>query len=1089
MKQVRWLFAAFVAAATASTPLAAQEPATVTGRVTNAAGAPESAVTVRINALTVGTTTAPDGTYSLVIPASRLRGSQQVTITASRVGLSSSSRTITLSPGIALTQNFQLGADVLQLEGIVATGQGTTTTRERATTAINSVRAQEITQSRETNVVSALAGKAPNVLVSSTSGDPGAGAYIQIRGAASVEGGTQPLFVVDGTQIDNGSYNFGGESNTAGTVLTNRAADINPADIERVEILKGAAATALYGAQGANGVVLITTKSGRSGATRATFTSQYSSDDVNKVHPLQRQYSQGLDGDAVNPATGLPVAPGQLLSPFNRTSWGRLLPEGTETYDHAREMYRRGNRLENTMTVSGGTERTTYFLSLGRLDQQGVVVGPQGYDRTSVRLKATQMLRNDLRMGGNLAYTRSGGDFVQTGSNLSGIQLGALRTPPEYNNCPTDNGFNCHRNPLGFHHAYRGQGITSINQAPIYDNPFWVANELTNSSEVDRSFGNVNLEYTPASWLRVNYILGADFSADDRLQIFPKQTASQSVGQITRATFTNRIIDSNLTATANWNLGEAVVGSTTLGQSLQQSNFARNQTTGVGLILGAEQTDYSVSRTGDEYRYQTRNDGYFGTTQVTFADQLTLNATGRFDGSSTFGGEGKRFFYPGVGAAWTFSRLPVFDNASFLDQGKLRVSFGVSGREPPVYSNVTGFNVGTFDDSYVTDGLSSTYLGNEGVFTNTTLGNTNIRPERKSELEGGFDLAFLDNRVGFGFTYYTRRTTDAILAVPVAASTGFEFKYENAAEFDNSGIEMTLDLQPVRARNFTWSVNANWAKNESCVKNLAGAEHLFLAGFSGGNAVEVVGPDHQDPLNPGCRPFGLIFGSDFVRFGRGIQLNGVNIDEQFKGTPGALYIGANGFPVADPDYRILGDPNPDWTAGIRNSVQIGQHLTISGLVDVKHGGDMWNGTRGALYTFGTHEETLAWRGAGKDTSWVGGAGPGCPNGVCKTVKLNRFWGNGVGGGFEGPTSQFVEDAGFVKLRDVSVGYSFTQPWVRRLGTSAVDVTVSGRNLKTWTDYRGLDPESNLTGQSTGRGIDYFNNPQTRSYVVTVNLTR
>lgn len=1085
MSRFRWLLAAAAAVAMAPVALLAQEPATVTGRVTNMAGAPENAVSVRIPQLTVGTTTGADGTYRLVIPASRLRAGQQVALVASRVGLSSQTRTLTLNPGSALTQNFQLGADVLQLEGIVATGQGTATTRERAVAPPSTVRAQEITKSRETNVVAALAGKAPSVQITSSSGDPGAGAYIQIRGAASVEGGTQPLFIVDGTQIDNSTNYLGGEEGGTGTFApTNRANDINPNDIERVEILKGAAATALYGAQGANGVVLITTKSGRSGQTRMTYGFSYSRDEVNQTHPLQTQYGQGLDGDAINPSSGLPLNPGQLVSPTAPQSWGRPLAAGVPVYDHAREIYDDGNKLEHNFSLSGGSDRTTYYLSAGRLDQDGVIVGPQGFERTSVRLKGTHFLREDLQVGGNFAYTESGGNFVGTGSNIAGIQLGALRTPPEFNNCRTTDGYQCYLTPQGYHFAYRGPNPKSINDAPIYDNPFWVANEQVNRSDVGRTFGNVNLAYTPTSWLRVNYVLGADYSADDRLQLFPKQTASQPVGQIVRATMVNRIIDSNLSATASWNLNANLVGSTTIGQSLQQTTFRRNQTTGVGLIRGSEQTDFSVSRTGNEYKYLTRNDGYFATTEVTLADQLTLNLNGRYDGSSTFGGDGERFFYPGAGASWVFSKLGAFDNIGFLDFGKVRGSWGVSGREPPVYSNVTGFSTGTSGDSYIDGGLSSIFLGQEGVFTNTTLGNENIVPERKTEWEAGVDLAFFDRRASLGVTYYDRQTTDAILELPVSISTGFENRWVNAAEIDNSGWEMTLELNPVRTSRFNWTLNGIWAKNESCVKNLAGAEHYFLAGFSGGSAVEVVAPEADGT----CHPFGVHFGSDWIRFGRGSRVGGVSIDSAFGGRPGELYIAANGFPVQDAQYRVVGDPNPDWTGSVRSTFDVGRNLSISGLLDIKHGGDMWNGTRGALYTFGTHEETLNWRGAGKDTAWTG-AGPGCVNGVCKTVKLNHFWGRGAGGGFGGPMSQFMEDAGFVKLRDVSLTYTFTQPFIARTGFSSMDVTLSGRNLKTWTNYRGLDPETNLTGQSTGRGIDYFNNPQTRSWVINVNLTR
>lgn len=1093
MSRLRWLTAIAVAAALAPVPLLAQQPATVTGRVTNSAGAPENAVLVRIDALNVGSATAPDGSYRLVVPASRIRAGQQVRLTASRVGLGAQSRMITLSPGAALTENFQLSSDALRLEEIVATGQGTATTRARATSTVNTVTAQSIQESRENNVVAALAGKAPNVLVTSSSGDPGAGAYIQIRGAASVFGGTQPLFVVDGTPIDNRSTrtedfldrdpSAGG---TNGTTVTNRAADINPADIADIQILKGGAATALYGSRGANGVVLITTRSGRAGQTRVSFTGSYASDKVNQLVPLQTQYGLGLNSCPTDLTQPCSTSAG---STAGVRSWGLLIPSGTPVYDHAGEVYQTGNHWETNLTLSGGGERTTYYMSLGRLNQQGVIVGPQAYERTTLRLKGTHQFADNLTVGGNVAYTNGQGDFVQQGSNISGIQLGALRTPPTYNNLP-------YLDPVtGFHRSYRcdSQACTgSLSNNRGFDNPFWVAYEMPNSSNVNRTFGNVNLDYAPVSWLRLSYILGTDFSSDDRRSLFPKSSSDTPDGKVIRANLRSFQIESRFLATLNHSFSDQAVGSLSLGQNLNHTEFDRYQTNAFNLIYGTDQLDFAITKVPDEYKEVVRTDGYFANGELTLFDQLTLSGNVLYEGGSTFGQSQKRFWYPGAGISWQVSKLPAFDNLPWMDQFKVRANVGVSGRQPPAYVDRNTFNQNTLIDDWVANaGWTTIYLGKDGVLTQPTLGNPSIKPERKTEWEAGFDLGVLGGRAALGFTYYNRITRDMILDVNLPPSSGFTDQFQNAGRVDNHGIELTFDLNPIQRNNFSWGINTQYSRNRSCVKELAGAEHVDLNGFTG-SLVSLVAPG-VDGVD--CHPFGVFYGGDFRRFGRGeFDDDGVDIDAAYGGTAGAVYLDASGFPQLSDQYHVVGDPNPSWMGSIRNTFTIMGNLRVSGLIDVSQGGQIWNGTRGALTSYGTHASTLAWHGAGIETQFGNGFldqftydGPG----LGKTVRIDRRWGQaGIGNGFNGPFSQFLEDASYVKLRDVSVSYTMDQPWVRsRFGLSSINLTVSGRNLKTWSDYTGIDPESNLTGQSVGRGLDYFNNPQTRSWVISVNLNR
>jgi TonB-linked SusC/RagA family outer membrane protein len=1084
---LRGLLATLVAAALAPAALRAQAPAVVSGRVTSAAGQPEYAVSISIDALSVGTNTVADGTYRLVIPASRVRAGQQVGITARRVGLFTSTHRITLHPGAQVTQNFDLKNDAFELDRIVATGQGTNTTRVRSTATVNTVAARSIVESRETNLIAALAAKAPNVLSASTSGDPGAGAYVQIRGAASVVGGTQPLIVVDGTPIENGSYRIEdydndnpGAGGVTGTAVANRAADVNPADVADVQILKGGAATSLYGSRGANGVVLITTGSGRPGTSRASFTTSYGIDQVTRLVPLQTRYGQGVNRA---PFGGL----ANEVDP-DIVSYGAPIAPGTPVFDHAGEVYRRGMRREGTLALSGGSGRTTYYLSLGRLDHEGVIVGPQAYRRTTLRLKATHGFAEHLTLGGNVAYTRSAGDYVQQGSNISGIQLGALRTPPEFDNRP-------YLDPTtGLHRSFRCAAapcVATLEEGRGYDNPFWVALEMPNTAEVDRVFGNLSLDYAPAPWVRVSYLLGGDYSLDERRSIFPKSSSDFPQGRMIRADLGTTMVESRLLATLERTFSPRATGTLTLGQSLNQTEFSRYQVNGNNLIYGAGQLDFAVDKITDEFRSTTRTEGYFANGEATLWDAVTVTGNLLYEGSSTFGGGGKRFLYPGVGASWQAGKLRLFDDVPWLDNLKLRANYGVSGRQPPVFASRGGYARGAFFDSWLNLGLESVYQGQDGVFTSPVLANPEIRPERKEEWEAGFDLAMLGGRLGLGFTYYQRATRDMVLEVPLPPSSGFRSQYRNAARVDNGGVELWLDLNPVERGNVSWTVSAQYARNRSCVRDLSGSEEVTLNGLAG-STVSLVAVEANDGE---CAPFGVFYGSDWVRFGRGLSnAQGERIDDVYDAPDGAVYIGPDGFPVEDPRSRILGDPNPDWTGSLRSSLVLFNSLRLSGLLDVSHGGEMWNGTRGALMFHGTHRESLPFQGAGTRGSFgdefhpeweVGGPGAG------RDTTLN--WANwtvgGPGSGFTGPASTFIEDAGFVKLRDVSVSYTLEREWLeRRFGLSSATLSLSGRNLKTWTRYTGIDPESNLTGQSVGRGIDYFNNPQTRSWVVSVNLS-
>ena len=1074
----------------------AQQAAVVSGRVTSDAGVPIAAATVFIPNLGVGSPTGADGRYSITVPAARVTG-QPVTITARLVGYTPSSATITLRGG-AITQDFSLTASPLRLDAVVVTGAGTATTRERLGTTINSVDSTLIRRAATPqNVVSALAGLAPNVDVRTQSGEPGASASIRIRGATSVLGTNQPLFVVDGQPIDNqtvssqqGPTDYPG---SGGTVTQNRAADINPNDIESVEILKGAAASAIYGARAANGVILITTKGGRSGETRWTYGTTWTMDRVDPGIELQRKYGLGTNGIAATCATENCVPKVGTATPI--FSWGPALAAGTPTYDHLREVYDTGLTSDNVLQVSGGTDRTTFFLSGGLTAQDGVLRGPNNsYSRATVRLKGTHALSSRVTVGGNFNYVDSEGQFVQQGSNTSGILLGSLRTPPDFDNRQ-------YLDPnTGYHQSYRFRNPTeaSLTTGRGYDNPFFTLNNAGNRSEVGRFIGNANIEWNALDWLRVNYTLGIDYFEDDRVEALPFTASTNPIGQVIRFTNNNREIDHNLIAVASRDFRDWFTGRLTLGQNLNARRYRSVYALGEGLIaptpLALQNTLSAAPPT--EFRSLRHVEGYFGQAELDLYDQLYLTLGLRNDGFSTFGESDRRANYPKASLAWTFTTLLEAQGADlpWLTFGKLRAAYGETGREPPVYQTITALSGTTVFGSGFGDFISSSQGGQGGLTTGFTLGNENLRPERNRETELGLDLGLFEGRVDFGLTWYDRNSEDVILTLPINQSQfGAGQRLANAGKISNTGIEATLTTQVVASENLDWSVGLNFGRNRGRVDELANDIEFIgynLEGFSGSGGSSTVG------YAPG-----VIRGFDFARCGITSDDfsvgDGATLGQACAGQPrGALYVGSNGRPIADPTERVIADPNPDWTGGVNTSLQLFRRWNLSAIADVRRGNEVWNGTRSSLYAFGTHKDTEYWRERSATMRDLLGHrypvmfGPGVDTPTFTDAVGAQSWFTGPGG-ISGPRAQHIEDGSFVKLREVAVSYLMDQPWVQdRLNLTSINVRLAGRNLMTWTDYTGLDPESSLGGaEYLTQGFDFFNSPQTRSYVLSFSFNR
>ena len=1093
--------------------LAAQQPSVITGHVTNASGTPLANAQVTVQQLGIGATSRGDGTYTVLVPAARVP-TGPVTVTARLIGYKLGTTQVTLEGGSA-TADFALADNPLQLGELVVTGAGTTSEVEKLGTVRNPVDSTAIVHSQEQNLVNALAAKAPNVQVVSAAGDPGASSYIQVRGLTTIQAGDgQPLFVVDGVPVTN-TTDYGNNLlpvNSENIFPPNRLLDINPDDIANVEILKGASSGAIYGSRAGQGVVLITTKHGSGGPAKYSLRSAWSLEEHTQLPALQRQFGLGTGGVSPScvPGPNSPVPDPNNLNCHvgfgSAGSWGPAIAAGTPTYDHAGEIFQNGYTTDNALTASGGTDRTQYFLSGAYNYNRGIVTGDNNhYRRISVRANGSQALSDNLKIGANIAYSSGSGGFVRARNDVSGTLIGGWRTTPTFNNLPfLDPEFGLQRS-----FRFPNPAPGSETESRRYDNPFFTANASPTTSDVARIFGGINGEWSVTRWLKVDENLGYDYDNDERLITWAVSNSGgpsgiAGVGGLNAGYERNTQIDNNLTATLSYTASSSFKGTITVGQNLNSQTFQARQALAGTLIaplpFNLANTAQVITPLFDAYT-KVHLEAYFGQATADLADQFYLTAAVRNDGASSFGETSRRNWYPKGSAAWVFKK----QGTGAITYGKLRAAYGQSGTQPPPY-----LLSGTFAAQTIADGgwgpVSSTQIaGLGGLITNFNLPTATLGPERVKEFEAGFDLGLLNDKADLSVTHYRSNSDNVILQIPVATSTGFFQVAQNAASLQNRGWEVSLNLRPVTTKDFAWDVGLQWARNRGITTHLANDTTVKFYQFplsGGGNGAGLaVGGVAQVG-----EPIGALRGTDFARCGLGENVNGIDIDNtagQCQGAPhGALYLGADGRPILDPSGNtyILADPNPDWTGSVRTGIRIGK-LSLGGLLDVRVGGTFYNGTNGALQHFGTAQVTADTRngppvvfGTGyypvnndlaNPTHAVAGPGVGVP-----TALDESYWTN-QGSVFNGPDAAFLQPGHFVKLREVSISYTLDQPWVSRsLGFSSIELRVAGRNLKSWNNYVGVDPETSLLGAASPvQGINYFNNAQARSWSFSLTLNR
>jgi TonB-linked SusC/RagA family outer membrane protein len=1061
---------------------------TISGTVSDENGLPLPGATVIVDGTPSGTSTDFDGNY-------QINASVGDVLNFSYVGYSSQNQTV----GASSTINVTLQLDNT-LEEVIVTALGLEKKKDEDLSSSSIVKVDQLRKSGEAGVLQALSGKTSGVNITRNSGDPGAGAYIQIRGQNTILGDNSPLIVIDGAIISNNTIG----NSTSGVVQQSRLNDINQEDIQSISVLKGASAAAVYGTGAANGVIVIQTKRGsRTGKKWSIdYKTTLSLDEVNVEWEKQGVFGQGFGGAAHLSGSGLSntgYSYGDKIADrtggadtFDTSGAYFVSDSGNTIYPiigkNSREVFNQSNRdalfktgvtYENNVSLSYNGDASSTFVSISNWNQDGIYNGASDYDRTSIRLNNDTKFSDKLTLKLSSTYVNIKSNRVQTGSNLNGLYLGYLRTSPDFdirdykgthfdaNGIPTPNSHRGYRQHLGSKRTFNPTtGVFSYN-SPSYNNPLWTTNEQKNLNDVNRFIVAPELNYTINDNLTFTGRYSYDYYQDNRLSYEPAGSAGDGTnGEYQEDRITESTQNINLFVTGDYTLAEDLGLNFNVGAQFFQNAYRRlsaeefNFTNPDEVFLNVGNATSENSNATD-YIQKTRKSGAFAVLNFDYKDEFLLELTGRGEYVSSLPGAGL-IFYPSASFGWNFTKYVEDSPISF---GKLRLSYGEVGIEPAPYSTQTTISTGGVFSGWG-DGYEGALYGNP-LTQSSTRGNPDLKEERVKETEIGFDTRFFNNRLSLSATYYDRTSEDVLLDLPLPPSVGFGTSLVNAATISNKGFELDLSGRIIQTEDLSWSMNLSFTQNRSLVEDMAGSAYYLLNGFTSNSSGVAEG-----------QPFAVLRGTKYER------------DDN-----GDYVLNANGFPVASATEDFTGDPNPDWRGGLGTSVSY-KDFTLSALIETSQGNDVWNGTKGVLYFFGIHPETAVETVASQDL--VNSSGTVIPAGTtfrgyeqdfgAGPVAVDGTWWRGNGGGFGDVGEPFYDDASWARLRELSLSYNIPSKFLESLKIQSAEITLTGRNLFLWTDIEGFDPDNNLTGSSKGRGLEYFSNPGTKSFLASVRVS-
>ncbi len=1004
---------------------------TVTGKVTSAEdGLPIPGASVKIKGTNMAVQTSTTGTYAIKANAGAV-------LQYIYLGMVTQEKTV----GATTVINIVLSSDSQSLNEVVVTAQGIEKTRRELAYDAPTVKGTDLAQTQRENFINGLQGRVAGLTITPTNGTPGASSSIIIRGAVSLDGDNQPLFVIDGLPISNNSFDeyklVGQGSFNRNNDYGNRAMDINPEEIESVTILKGPEAAALYGTLGASGAVVITTKKAKAGKAAVSYSNNFRLTEAYRFPEVQTIYGGGAGG----------IFDEEVRT---RTYFGAKYPERFTRYDNLGSFYRTGFAQRHNIAVEGGTEALSLRSSVSYVKESGVIEGTGMYS-LNAKVSGQAKISPKITMNASFNMITNKTDKTYKGANSPMLSVLTWPVVDDIRNIYTATGAR--------------RTITGSLSGEL-DNPIWAMQNNPNWDKTARVLGNFSVDYKPLNWLQITARAGADVYTLQGLGAYHPESYSSNfsgtayVGGGINTFSENKVLyNGNLVAIARKKYGK-FSPSLTVGADI---NDDRDQTTSQFGTKFYQADFYSMNNTdpttqrvqySDIYK---RKMGAFVQAQVGYDNLLFLSFTGREDFSSTLKPGNPGFFYPATGMSFVFSDLPALKKMTWLSEGKLRASWGRSGKDPrSAYVKATRL-------------IAQTTTGG-GFATDVTLGNPDLAAEFTETTDLGIDMAFLKNRMSFSFSYFKTISEGQITAPRLSYATGAILATINSGRIDNDGFELMVKGTPIRNSNFSWDITTNFTRSRGVIKSLPGDQTTFYVSDS------------------------WLAGNVRKQYFVGNSVSAMAGQDYLRNNSGQLLINpVNGMPIVDANFTPIGDAAPDLGVGINNSFTY-KNFNLSFLMDLRKGGDIYNATEAYLYARGMSQLTTdrevprIIQGVMRD-GLENSANP-TPNNIVvipyiTTSYYSTFFN----------TRDFMEkDINWIRLKDVTLRYNLPKTLFQNSKVfKRASVFVTGTDLLLLTNYKGVDPSVNglsaASGGTGGSGIDYgsFGLPRTYTMGLSVGL--
>ncbi|MDF2515416.1 MAG: rane protein [Sphingobacterium sp.] len=1038
----------------------------ISGRVTSADGKGLPGVTVVVQGTNQATQTDASGNYSLNVPAGKVVVFRSVGFDDKTIIVNNNSTVFNVS-----MENHNNA-----LEEVVVTGMGQSRQKRALSYATQEVKGDKLTEGANSNLATALQGKVSGVQVTPSSGMPGASANITIRGARSFTGNNSPLYVVDGLPISSTSDVSTGNS-VSGADYSSRGMDIDPNDIESINILKGQAASALYGMRASNGVIIITTKSGKGkqGKPQISYNSNVSFDKVSVLPDFQTKYAQGVNGqysplssmswgplidDLANDATFGGNKDNEYTKKYGKHQGQYYVPQRAnagldpwatpQVYNNAKDFFNVGNTFNNSFNIVQGFEKGNYALSLGSTNANGIVPST-GMDRYTAKLSGEAKLSDKWTTGftGNYVNSRI---TKQTGAN-NGIVATVYGAPASYD-------------LKGIPSYYAGNPTkqNTYRATSGFDGAYWAVENNKFSEDTQRFFGNGFGQYATNlgenQKLTLKYQLGVDSYTSNYTDLWGYGHANKS-GEVENYHISVTEWNSLGTAAYNWKINDDLVFDAMIGNEIVNRVRRRDYAYGTNFNFADwNNINNATTFTAEQTLRHTRTFGTFGSLALAYKNMLFLNATGRNDIVSSMPRNNRSFFYPSVSAGFVFTELESVKN-SVLTMGKLRASYAQVGQAGDYYESYYaapsyggGFSSGT-PILYPINGIAS--------FTPYSIVyDPNLKPQNTQAIEVGTDLTFWNGLVNLNYTFSRQNVKDQIFEVPLAASTGYSSLVTNGGKIHTNAHEVTLAVAPYRSGDFKWDFAFNFTKIDNYVDELAeGVNNIFMGGF--------VDPQVRAAIG---YKFPVIYGVSYLR-----------------NDAGQIVVDENGLPQAGAP-QVIGKVSPDFNLGFNTNFEY-KKVRLSAVLDWKQGGQMYHGTSNTLDIYGVTQRSADLRSGDKFLFELPAVkSDGSVNDILiNPTPVFDADGNQIGADANaylnalGNISEAgVRNTSFVKLREVAVGYPVYQN-----SKIKVDVNAFARNIILWSKLKGYDPEVSQGNTNMSGAFERFSLPGTSSYGLGVNI--